>query len=201
MAYLPKTFTSLLGACTLLIMLSVPGFAATRTPATQTTPHISTQGKWNINNDAFLRILATANRMVLASYPEAQFYEAEGTPQNNSGMTAQDVNQWLFIFNNPATTPNSTLELPYQNGQFGAIKSVAEPFLEDLVITLPPATGLNEAVKLLRQHYTAPFTAVTLRFPLGPTQTEPFYIFSLPDEHVWVFVGTNTHTISTEPMA
>ncbi|GLV60159.1 hypothetical protein KDH_69810 [Dictyobacter sp. S3.2.2.5] len=200
MAYLSKVATSLLGACALLFMLSVPGFAATHTPTTMATYHTPKHASWKIKEGAFLCILTAANRIVLASYPQAQFYEAQGTPQNGRGIVAQDVNQWLFVFNNPATIPNSTIKLPFQDDHFGEIEYIQGPFVEDQVINLPLPTGLDEAITLLRQHYDTPFSTVTVRFPLAREKTEPYYIFGLPDVRLWVFVGIYSHNVTTAAM-
>lgn len=198
MAYLSKAATSLLGACVLIVALSIPVLAAMHTPITRATSHASTQESGKIKEDAFLHILTIANRMVLARYPQAQFYEAEGTPRNGRGMTERGVIQWLFVFNDPSTTPNSTINLQFQDGHLGRIQHISSPFLEDQVIKLPLRTGLHEAVKLLRKYYDTPFTAVTVRFPLVLKETEPYYIFSLSDVHLNVFVGVYSHKISTE---
>lgn len=156
----------------------------------------------------FLDILNEANKKVLAKYPNAQFYEADGYPEGN-GTNPDDVQTWRFVYNIPAGSKecpdvpyNTTVMLRYIKGTWGNLDHVCEPWLEDVVIPLPIKMDLKDAIILMQKAgYTAPFNSVTLRWPLYPGVKEPSYIFGIPSQKVWVFVGVYSKKVHTEPMS
>jgi hypothetical protein len=55
---------------------------------------------------------------------------------------------------------------------------------------------LEDAVARLRDAgFQSPFSAVTLRFPLGPSSSEPLFIFGFADGSS-IGVGTKTGTVA-----
>jgi hypothetical protein len=156
----------------------------------------------------FLDILNEAYKKVLAAYPNAQFYEADGYPDSSGGTKSDDVQTWRFVYNIPPGSKecpdvpyNTTVMLRYDKGSWGKLDHICEPWLEDVVIPLPIKMDLIEAIILMsKAGYTDPFTSVTLRWPLYPGVNEPYYIFGMPSKGVWVFVGVYDKKVHTEPM-
>jgi hypothetical protein len=156
----------------------------------------------------FLEILMKAWNIVTAQYPHAQFYEADGRPEGGSGTNPDDVQEWRFVYNIPPgskecpdTPSNTTVMLRYYKGSFSKPSHVCEPWLEDVIIPLPIKMDLGEAITLMQKAgYTDPFSSVTLRWPLYPGVKEPYYIFGIPAQKVWVFVGVYDSKVHTEPM-
>jgi hypothetical protein len=124
--------------------------------------------------------------------------EADGSPSSGAAMTAADVDRWRFVFDNQRT-PGSrfrTAIVRYRKGRFGRVKGVKPTFLEDNRISPLPEMALDDAVARLRDAgFADPFSTVTLRFPLGPSFSEPLYIFEF-DGGSFVGVGTKTGTVA-----
>ena len=141
----------------------------------------------------FLAMLNEANAIVQADYPGAQFYEAD----LNIQMAGSP---WRFVFNDPSTKPNSTVILKNYLGQFQLPPThIDQPWLEDRVIPLPINLDLATAEQLARNAgYSGNITQITLRWPLYPGVYEPSYIFTMPVEGGWVFVGVYDHKVSFE---
>jgi hypothetical protein len=115
------------------------------------------------------------------AFAKAQVYEADGVVAAKHGTTtAAGVVQWSFVFftdNN--TDPSATLSYGPAPKGFGRIVTSTSPFLEDVQITKVPKLSLAQAVaRLDATKHTGAFDAVTLRNPLGPKATDPYYIFS-----------------------
>ena len=146
-----------------------------------------------MSENSFRQDLMKATEIARQGFPEAQFYEAD----NN----ATRPNDWRYVYNDPATSPNSTVLVYQINGQFEAPRHIDEPFLEDRVIPLPIHLGLEQAELLARKAgYDEQITSTTLRWPLYPGVDEPSYIFAMPSIHSFVFVGVYTHKVSTSPL-
>jgi hypothetical protein len=141
----------------------------------------------------FLAVLDEANRIVRQQYPQAQFYEASRT------LTVMG-NPWRFVFNDPSTSPNSTVIIKWFGNEFGKPEHVDQPWLEDRVIPLPIKLDLSEAIKLAENAgYSGTITNQTLRWPLYPGSDQPYYILAMPDHGAWVFVGVNDRKVTTHP--
>lgn len=142
----------------------------------------------------FLAMLNEANAIVQGDYPGAQFYEAH----LNIEMAGSP---WRFVFNDPSTTPNSTVILKNYLGQFQLPPEHIDSFwVGDRVIPLPINFDLDTAIQLARNAgYTGNITQITLRWPLYPGVYQPSYIFTMPTAGGWVFVGVYDHKVSLEP--
>lgn len=144
--------------------------------------------------DAFLEGLKEANRLVLASYPQARFYEA-------SRQVELLGSPWQFVFNDPSTSPNSTIIIEQFEQGFGKPRHIDSPWLGDRVIALPISLGLDEAYALCDKHgCTGTAGWATLRFILYPKITEPMYIVTMPAERRRCFVGVRTRTVECMKM-
>ncbi|HJX29609.1 MAG TPA: hypothetical protein VJ885_17030 [Thermoanaerobaculia bacterium] len=142
---------------------------------------------------SFLGMLGQALMIVQQSYPSAQFYEAD----LNIEMAGSP---WRFVFNDPSTSPNSTVILKNYMGQFQLPpQHISQPWLEDRVIPMPVTLDLAKAQAIAQQKYSGNITQISLRWPLYPGVNEPNYIFTMPTQGGWVFVGVYTQRVSFEP--
>lgn len=142
----------------------------------------------------FLDMLNQANAIAQQYYPGSQFYEADLNIQLAGSP-------WRFVFNDPSTSPNSTVIVKNYLGQFQLPpQHVDQPWLEDRVIPLPISLDLAVAEQLARNAgYSGNITMITLRWPLYPGVNEPSYIFTMPAEGGWVFVGVYSRRVSYQP--
>lgn len=146
----------------------------------------------------FLEILNKAAEIVTEKYPGARFYETSGEPEGGSGTNADDVQTWEFVFWN---TDNNTIILHYDKGIFGKPEYIPHGWVGDCYIDLPIKRSLSNAIELKNKAgYTDPFNRVILRWPLYPGATEPYYIFGLFAQGIWVFVGVYSGKVTTEPL-
>jgi hypothetical protein len=124
--------------------------------------------------------------------------EADGVPSSGTATTAADVDRWRFVFDNQRT-PGSrfrTAIVRYRKGHFGPVRGHRPAFLEDNRLSPLPEMMLESAVARLRDAgFRSPFSSVTLRFPLGPSSSEPLYIFGFADGSS-IGVGTKTGTVA-----
>jgi len=147
----------------------------------------------------FLEILGIAVSRVLALYPYAAFGEADGNPEGGGGTTSGSVKKWRFIFRNQG---NSAVEIDYDDGIFLVPVEIDHPWVDGRIINIPVERSLTNAIELIHNAgFNDPFSAVALRYPLFPGVTEPSYIFTLPAQNVYVFVGLDTGSVSTAPIS
>jgi hypothetical protein len=127
--------------------------------------------------------------------------EADGSPSSGAATTAAGVDRWRFVFDNQRT-PGSRFRsaiLKYRRGRFGRVKGIRPAFLEDNRLSPLPDMTLDDAVARLRDAgFEDPFSTVTLRFPVGPSFSEPLYIFGFGDGS---FVGVGTKTGAVAPLS
>jgi hypothetical protein len=124
--------------------------------------------------------------------------EANGRPSSGAATTAPEVDRWRFVFDNQRT-PGSrfrTAIVRYKNGRFGHVTGKRPARLDDNRMSPLPEMTLDDAVARLRDAgFTQPFSTVTLRFPLGPSFSEPLFIFGFENGSS-VGVGTTTGTVA-----
>jgi len=153
-----------------------------------------------------IKLFARARRIVRATpqLSRAIPLEADGTPARGQATTAADIDRWRFVFDNQ-TTPHSrfrTAFIRFRQRRFGKPRGVRPVFVEDQRLQpLPRMTLANAVARLRGAGYGAPFVAVTLRFPLGPSFTEPLYIFAFGPTVSTAFVGVGTRTGAVMPIA
>jgi hypothetical protein len=145
------------------------------------------------------RLFGHAVRRVRAAdrgaFRRAVVYEADGSTSGGHGVTgAAGVTEWQFVLDNPtpgAPYAYATIDYGPAPRGFGATTGHRMPYLEDVAIASAPRISLAHAVKLLRAAgYRGVFDSVTLRNPLGPKRTDPFYFFGMTSEYVSVDVVT-----------
>jgi hypothetical protein len=146
-------------------------------------------------DDTFLEYLAEADRLVVEQYPDAQFYEADNLNAGRPGS------QWRFVFNDPSTSPNSTVIIERLERGFGEPREIPEPWVGDRVIKLPITLGLEDARALCeRGGCRGEVRAIVLRHPLYPGVNEPYYIFTMPGEHRRCWVGIVSGEVQCAPI-
>jgi hypothetical protein len=147
----------------------------------------------------FVQAVARVRAAGHGTFAKAVVYEADGSTRRGAVVkTAAGVATWQFVLDNPTPgSPDPSVVVnfgPAPKG-FGPVVGHSSPFLEDVAITKPPAISLVRAITLLNTAgYTAGFSSVTLRNPLGPTTTNPSYYFGTPDGGVAVDAVTGKVT-------
>ncbi|HEX8054993.1 MAG TPA: hypothetical protein VF517_18570 [Thermoleophilaceae bacterium] len=142
----------------------------------------------------FLEMLDEANSIVTADYPQAELFEA------SINLTLLGA-PWQFVFGDPATSPASTVILKNFEGQFQTPPQyIDSPWGDDNAIPLPITLDLQEALSLCEQKGCGSGNPdyITLRWPLYPGDTEPFYIVTWVSANQRCFVGVNTQNVQCD---
>jgi hypothetical protein len=144
---------------------------------------------------SFNGMVTIAVRIVTEKYPHAKLYEADGVASGGPTTDPNRVDRMRVVFQNPGNTTVIIKSTVW--GEFAPPVLLNEPFLEDVVIDWPIKMDLPLANELkMKAGYTSPFTTVTLRNPLGPVRTNPFFIFG-GGTGTYVFVDTVTGQVTT----
>ncbi|KAE8447111.1 hypothetical protein EG329_011095 [Mollisiaceae sp. DMI_Dod_QoI] len=145
---------------------------------------------------SFLGFVNIGVNLIKKAFPvEAQLLEVDVTPLIPGPVTNINLlNQVRIIARvraGKATTPITAILRSTGWGEFGSIETINQPWMEDVVIDWPVKMELTASCKLLQAAgYTAPVENCTLRYPLYPRITEPFYIYELYNGQ-YVGVGVN----------
>lgn len=141
----------------------------------------------------FIGRVNIAVRIVTEKYPKAKLYEVDGSACELTNDPLK-IDQLRVVFQNE---DNSTVIIKSTGwGEFGEPVLIQEPWLEDVVIKWPIEMDLVEANQLKEAAgYSASYRTVTLRNPLGPKPTNPFYIFGGNPGQPYVFVDTVTKEV------
>lgn len=132
-----------------------------------------------------------AVRIVTEKYPNAKLYEVDGTASGGPTTDPNKIDQMRVVFQNPDNTTVIIKTITW--GEFGAPQLINEPWLGDVVINWPIKMDLPEANTLKdNAGFREPFANVTLRNPLGPVRTNPFFIFGVTHNEPYVFVDVVT---------
>ena len=136
-----------------------------------------------------------AVRIVTGQYPDAKLYEADGVASGGPTQDPNRIDQLRVVFQNPNNTTVIIKSTTW--GEFGEPELVKQPWLGDRVIDWPVDMDLPKAVELKdAAGYAQAFDTVTLRNPLGPTVTNPFFIFG-DGSGTYVFVDTVTGKVTS----
>ncbi|KAJ5278797.1 hypothetical protein N7478_004169 [Penicillium angulare] len=144
---------------------------------------------------SFLGNVNIAVRIVREQYPDAELYEVEAKNLNPTVYMhiPTDVTFMKVVFH---VGENSTaiISTGMVWGQWGAIQYIPEPWMEDVVIPWPLGMDALEADTLLKAAgYTGGYKSITLRHPLHPDFDEPYYIFNV--EGQFVFIGVDDQKV------
>lgn len=132
-----------------------------------------------------------AVRIVTEQYPKARLYEVDGIATGGPTTDPNKIDYMRVVFQNADNTTVIIETIKW--GEFGEPQLIKQPWVGDLVIDWPIKMDLPEATKLKEQAgFPEPFANVTLRNPLGPTRTNPFFIFGTNPSHPYIFVDVVT---------
>ena len=142
---------------------------------------------------SFLGMVNIAVRKVTEKYPDAKLYEVDAVSTNGPTTNPSGINKMKVVFQ----AGNGTAIIESERwGEFGPVKYINQPWLEDVVIPWPIEMTLDKADAILRKAgYKGTYTTVTLRWPLYPGVNEPSYIFGMTDGR-HIFVGVYSGKVS-----
>ncbi|EST34914.1 hypothetical protein [Streptomyces roseochromogenus] len=142
----------------------------------------------------FLDLLERAVSAAREQFPDAEFYEADGSNPDQPTPNVHDIGMWRFVFRVEEGTVFVKTAKPW--GDLDQPELVPHPWLEDRVIPQPVPMDITAADKLLKEqgHYAGPYTNVTLRWPLFPGVTEPSYFFKTVGLG-FISVGVYSHQV------
>ena len=135
--------------------------------------------------------------LVASDYPDALLYEADGTADAVT-TDPSEIAHLRVVFDNDNKT---ILMVETAVGVFGKPVLIDSPWCEDVVIPWPIGMDLPKANELKEAAgHTDPYGAVTLRNPLGPTVSNPSFIFggNPTQPYIWVDTVTGAVTGSTQ---
>ena len=135
-----------------------------------------------------------AVRIVTEKYPDAQLYEVDGV--SSTGLTTDPlkIDQLRVVFHNSNDTTVIIKSTAW--GEFGEPELIPHIWVGDVIIKWPVKMELTEANQLKEAAgYKAPYGAVTLRNPLGPQKSNPYYIFGSNPREPYIFVDTVTKKV------
>ncbi len=139
-------------------------------------------------------LLTQASALVRNSYPNARLYEADGYAPIGPTTDIELVTTWRFVF---TTESGGTAIVTSDDGSFSVIKYDPRPWLQDVAVSLPLKMGLIEAAKLLVEAgWKAPFGTITVRWPLSPGMSQPYYVFGF--DGYFVLVGMYDKSVKTD---
>ncbi len=144
-------------------------------------------------------LMAEAERIVKPQYPTAVQVENLGIPSKGSAETADDVDQWKFIF--VEIDGDAVITLDYIDGKFGVAAREVRPWKETAIKELPRSMTLDEAVVFLREvGYKEPFQSVMLKAPKN-FDDEASYIFKIGRDLIYIDAKTGEVTKTIEQQA
>ncbi len=142
----------------------------------------------------FVGCVNIAVRIVTEKYPEAKLYEADGTSSSGKTTNPEKIDTLRVVFMNADNT--TVIIKSTEWGEFGEPELIREPWLEDVIIDWPVEMDLVDANQLKEQAgYKEAYATVTLRNPLGPKKSNPYYIFGGNPMKSYIFVDTVTKEV------
>jgi hypothetical protein len=130
-------------------------------------------------------LMAEAEGIVKPQYPEAVQVENIGTSSKGSADTAEDVDQWKFVFTDVDGT--EVVTLGYSKGRFDkSVTREVRSWTTTDIKELPRHMTLDKVVASLRKGgHTEPFQSVTLRAPFSE-EKEGSYVFLMNKKTVYI---------------
>lgn len=133
---------------------------------------------------------------VKEKYPSTLLYEADGSASKGETTKVEDIDTLRVVFARPE---DGTTIIIKSTGYdtFDEPVVIPEPWLEDVVIPWPVEMTLSYANELKEKAgYKKTYVCVTLRNPLGPKFTNPYFIFGDNYHHPYIFVDTVTGEVT-----
>lgn len=132
-----------------------------------------------------------AVRIVKEQYPEANLYEADGIATGGPTTDPAQIDQLTVVFQYINSSTVIIKETGY--GEFGPPEYIDSPVGDDIVIDWPIEMDLPKATELkVNAGYKDPFSNVTLRNPLMPGVTHPYFTFGVNQFQPYINVDTVT---------
>lgn len=130
-------------------------------------------------------LMAEAESIVKPQYPAEIQVENIGTSSKGYANTAEDVDQWKFIFTDIDGTEIVTLG--YSQDRFDkSIRRDVSPWITTDIKELPRHMTLDKVIGSLRDAgYKEPFKSVTLRSPF-PNEKNAYYVFQMEKRTVYI---------------
>jgi hypothetical protein len=129
-------------------------------------------------------LMAEAEKLVKPHYPTAVQVENIGTSSKGLARSAEDMDQWKFIFTDIDGTETVTLD--YSQRGFGRVERVPRPWIKTQIKELPRNMPLEQALSYLKNAgFAEPFLSVTLRAPF-PQEKGALYIFQMEGKAVYM---------------
>lgn len=129
-------------------------------------------------------LMAEAEKIVKPQYPTAVQVENVGTSSRGSATSAEDVDQWRFVFTDIDSTEIVTLS--YSKGKFGKPEREVRAWITTQIKELPRDMPLSQAIASIRSAgHKEPFQSVTLRAPFSDEE-RPTYVFQMGKKAVYL---------------
>lgn len=123
----------------------------------------------------FNQTLEAVNVMVMASYPAARFYEAQGILSEVDSILIPEVSNMVIVYSLPL---GKTLTVNVNPGKEYEFKLINENWLEDRFMTPYVGMSMEDAFEIIIKKQGGVLSKhVVLRHPLDPWHTRPVYIF------------------------
>lgn len=143
----------------------------------------------------FNKTVKKAYKRIMAKYPDAIFYEAQGVLKEENGEVVPDAEQVTCVFQ---AEPNKVVYLIYQEGKRSTIKKFDGYFVQDCAIGPKCKVSLEKAFDIMHSaDIILPHSLyVTLRRPLTKDVKEyPDYIYGDNHNNPYVFVNSFTGAV------
>lgn len=125
----------------------------------------------------FNKTLEAVNIMVMASYPAARFYEAQGILIEENNSFIPEVSGMVIVYSLPLGK-TLLVNVTAESEEAYEFKLINENWLEDRSITPYVGMTLEDAFQeLVKAEKIIKSRNVVLRHPLHPSYTRPVYIF------------------------
>ena len=135
--------------------------------------------------------------IVQQAYPDAQLLEVSASASAGPTHDPKQLCDMQLVFMLPEGRTVVIRETSW--GEFGEPEVIDEPFVGNVILSWPIAMELEDAIaRKEAAGHREPFVAVTLRQPLIPDVSHPFFIFTGADgSHVFVEVVSGQISSST----
>lgn len=146
----------------------------------------------------FIGRVNIALRVIKEEYPTAVLYEADGSASKGETTRPEEIDTIRVVCTRPEDGATIIVKIT-DSDKVGKPIFIPEPWLEDVVIAWPVEMTLLHASQLKEQTgYKDPYVCVTLRNPLGPERTNPYFIFGDNKHQPYIFVDTVTGLVKTD---
>lgn len=141
-----------------------------------------------------LQLMAEAERIVSAAYPDALLVAADGQPSSGEATCAEEFNEWLLIFQ--ILGRSESVAIHCLDEAFTPPQNYPNPVSDVMHEPLPRTLSLDGAIGLVRgAGYRNAFRSVSFFRSTQPGTTEATYFFT----PLALLVGATSVTIHEVP--